>query len=268
VTAFWSNMNPNALAKTAMLSALLSAACSNAEKLADVGTDAGGEAAEAGSDAAMSGSGCADPNEAVDPTALIDDMEDQNSNLSAVGGRTGGWWTAGDGSGGATIVPPPGEGANPELVPGGRCGSTYAMRVTGQGFTDWGSLLGLSFAYGAGGAVAYDASRHEGITFWARVGDTSTHQLRLALSDVNSEPAGGVCSENGAVEQRCFDTFGVVISSLDTSWKRYRIPFLELTQRGFGFRADHVETSQLYTVGFNFDPGAIFDLWVDDISFY
>jgi len=228
------------------------------------GGDSGAEAPDAGVPAMV----CPDPNEAIDPTALIDDMEEPSSAIPVIGDRSGGWWTAGDDTAAATIVPERGAEATSELVPGGRCGSRYAMRVTGQGFTDWGSLLGMSFAYSSAGPVPYDASFREGITFWARIGDTSTNQVRFALSDANSEPAGGVCTEDGDPGTGCFDTFGVVVSSLDTTWKRYKIPFRGLTQRDFGLPTEALDAATLYNMGFNFAPGAIFDFWVDDISFY
>jgi hypothetical protein len=231
--------------------------------LAGAGGDTGNETPDAG--VAMA---CPDPTEAIDPTALIDDFEEPSPAIPAIGDRSGGWWTAGDDTPGATIVPELNSPARSEVVPGGRCGSTYAMRVTGQGFTDWGSILGMSFAYSSNGPVPYDASFREGITFWARIGDTSTNQMRFALSDVNSDPAGGVCMENGDPGTGCYDAFGVMISTLDTTWKRYKIPFRGLTQRDFGLPAEQSETTALYNMTFNFAPGAIFDFWVDDISFY
>jgi hypothetical protein len=232
---------------------------------ADAGSGGGSQHGAAGSGGGMA---CPDPNEAIDPTALIDDMEDQNSAISPIDGRSGGWWTAGDETPSATIVPPQGSPALPELVPGGRCGSQYAMRVTGQGFSEWGALLGLNLAYDASGGVFYDASLRQGIGFWARIGDTSTNQMRLALSDINSEPKGGMCSENGEVGQSCFDTFGVTISSLGTTWRYYKVPFSGLTQRYFGLPAEELDTSALYTVGFNIEANMVFDLWIDDVSFY
>ena len=206
--------------------------------------------------------------EAIDPTALIDDMEDRNASIVMAGARTGGWWSAGDDTAGATIVPALGEEALPELIPGGRCGSQYAMRVTGQGFADWGSLIGLNLAYDSAGGAFYDASAYEGVSFWARVGDTSTNQMRFAITDQNSEPKGGKCVEDGGAGVECFDSFGITINALETTWKRYEVPFSGLGERNFGLHADALDTSALYVVGFNVEPNSIFDLWVDDVSFY
>jgi hypothetical protein len=220
---------------------------------------------------------CPDPNETIDPTAVVDDLEDQNGKLLPVNGRSGGWWTAGDDTLGATVVPAPAEltglEATPEAIPGGRCNSAFAMRVTGQGFTDWGAVLGISLAYGKrpnglDGSVPYDASARTGVDFWARIGDTSTNQVRFAVGDGHSEPDGGHCVEDGDIGEECYDTFGVYLTQLDTNWHHYRIPFAGLGQRDFGYKADAVATAELYTLLFNFDPGAVFDFWIDDISFY
>jgi hypothetical protein len=210
---------------------------------------------------------CPMPSDAVDPTAVIDDMEDQNELLPMIDGRTGGWWTAGDGTSDASIVPAAGTPTIPEPVPGGRCGSKFAMRVTSQDFTEWGSMLGLTFIYGSSAMAPYDASSRRGITFWARIGDTSTNRVRLAIGDVNSEPAGGVCSDAGG-EQGCYDTFGVLLTDLDRVWKRYEVPFEGLSQQNFGLQAERLDVERLYTIHFMFEPGAVVDLGVDDISFY
>jgi hypothetical protein len=182
--------------------------------------------------------------------------------------RNGGWWSAGDATPGATIEPGLGAAAVPVSIPGGRCGSRFAMRVSGQGFEEWGSMIGLSFVYGSGGILEYDASAYQGMTFWARIGDTSINQVRFAISDRNTEPQGGVCVEDGPPGQGCFDSFGVVLSNLDTRWKRYRIPFAGLTQRDFGLRTEALLREAVYSVNFAFEPGAVFDLWLDDLEFF
>src|SRR5215467_14423771 len=88
-------------------------------------------AADAGSPNVVT---CGDPYAPIDPTAMLDDMEDGNFLILDVGGRNGAWWAGGDATPGGTIVPM--GNADPELIPGGRCGSRYAERVTGQGFND------------------------------------------------------------------------------------------------------------------------------------
>jgi hypothetical protein len=235
----------------------------------------GGMAGTAGSGGMAPALVCPDPNEPIDPTALIDDLEDGNPQI-LIGDQTGGWWTAADDTGG-TIVPEQsevtGELAPPEPLLEERCGSKMAMRVTGQGFTDWGAVMGLNFFWGpndqgVADVLPYDASSRTGIEFWAKIGDTSTNQVRYQVSDSNSEPAGGVCVEDGGAGKNCYDSFGTDLTGLSTAWRHYKIPFAGLSQRNFGVPADGVVTTAIYQITFNFMTPSPFDFTVDDISFY
>src|SRR5262245_45391563 len=200
---------------------------------------------------------CGDPNQPIDPTAAIDDMEDRDFIIL---NRSGAWWAGGDTTPGGAVVPS-GDAA-PEPIPGGRCGSMYASHVTGHGFNDWGAVLSMSMRYGsvdasAPGLLPYDAHFRQGITFWARVGDTSTNQVRYSVSDRNSRPEGGVCVDGGGQGTQCYDNFGVQLTKLDTTWRQYRIPFGGLTQRNFGVPEPSVDTSAIYTVEFGFAGGSV-----------
>lgn len=227
---------------------------------------------------AQSSDACPAATGPIDPTALIDDFEDGDALLPDLGGRVGGaWWTADDGTVGGTMVPPPqadgGDLAAPEKLEKPHCGSEYAMRVTGQGFTDWGAVLGMNFGWGKqangeDGALPYDASAYTGVEFWARIGDTSTDQVRYQISDSNSEPAGGVCVDEPGNADGCYDAFGAELTGLDTTWRRYRIPFSGMSQRQFGLVADGLVTTAVYKLTFNFLTASPFDFWVDDLTFY
>ena len=205
--------------------------------------------------------------------ALIDDMEDGDPSIFMVNGRRGAWWAAGDDTASATMTPPRDNLAPPEAINGGRCGSARAIRVTGQGFLEWGSLLGVDMHYGvrtdgSDGNLPYDASAYTGVEFWARIGDTSTDRVRFAVSDVNNEPYGGVCTDNDQLNEQCYDTFGTYLNGLSPEWRHYRVAFTSLTQRQFGYPASAAATQALFSVQFNFDPSSIFDFWVDDLAFY
>jgi hypothetical protein len=209
----------------------------------------------------------------VDPTALIDDMEAPDAQTSF--GRNASWWAGGDDASkaaGAMIVP---DGTTPaEEIPGGRCGSKYAVRVTGQGFGQW-SLVTTSMGWGPrdgkpDGILPYDASFRTGVTFWARVGDTSTDQVRLNISDQYSNDMAGICDPNpaSAVGTKCYDHFGTSLANLSTEWTQYTVPFKGLKQQMFGIPRPELDTTHLYTIDFNFPVNSIFDFWVDDLSFY
>ncbi len=265
-----SNSAPARLATLLLLLApvVLAPACSSSPELPpDSGIGGAGGAS-------VKNVNCPDSSGPVDPTALIDDMEAGGSALPMEGGRNGGWWAGGDALSPNASIDPNGD-ASSELIPGGgRCGSLHAKHVTGQGFTSW-AVLTTTLRYGPvdGGASAtlpYDAHIRTGLTFWARIGDTSANQVRFAVSDKYTRPEGGICDPNATTgNTACYDTAGVDLAPLGTAWTQYRIPFGGLGQRNFGLQEPNgVDTSAIYTIDFNFYVGEIFDLWIDDIAFY
>jgi len=215
---------------------------------------------------------CGDDNQAIDPTAVIDDMETPDYMTVRAGGRSGAWWAGGDDKSPGATITPMGD-APAESIPGSRCGSKYAMHVTGQGFTEW-SVLSVSMGWGSvdGGVPGLLPNNNDfrtGVTFWARIGDTSSNKVRLAMTDKYSRPEGGFCVETTTdMSLACFDTHGVDLTQLDTTWRQYRIPFGGLTQRNFGLPRERVDPASIYTVEFQFATVTPFDFWVDDLAFY
>jgi hypothetical protein len=215
---------------------------------------------------------CGDPNLAIDPTAVIDDMEAGGS--ASLLGNGSGWWAGGDEASKAmgASINPDGVVAS-ELIPGGRCGSKRAIHVTGQGFGLW-AVVNVSMGWGTvdGGGTALlprDVSFRTGVTFWARVGDTSSNQVRLQLSDQYSNDMGNICDPTQTSgPTACFDHFFTALTGLGTTWKQYKIPFGGLKQMNFGLPRDALDTAHLYSIDFSFPTGAVFDFWVDDIAWY
>ena len=67
----------------------------------------------------------------------------------------------------------------------------------------------------------------------------------------------------------CYDTHGVDLTQLDTTWRQYRIPFGGLTQRNFGLPRHRARPEQhLHRRVPVQRPSTPFDFWVDDIAFY
>jgi hypothetical protein len=228
-----------------------------------------------GSDGGDASAACLGDMGSIDPTQLIDDFEHAGASLPLIAGRIGSWYAAGDMTAGA-IMQPMGP-ASPELIPGGRCGSHKAMHLTGSGFLDWGSQIEGTMHYGANDAgvseeLPYDAGArgYQGVRFFARVGDTSTTMVRFAVSDEYARPEAGLCDVNGTVGTQCYDTFGTTLAqALTTEWREFRIPWTGLAQLDFGVRGGvGPDVSKLYNIQFTFPARVVFDLWVDDISFY
>ena len=214
--------------------------------------------------------GCTDPEPGV--LDLVDDMEDGDALLLYRGGRSSVWYTYHDKTTGS-LTPDEGTTVTMEPIPGGRCGiSNKAIRVTGSGWTDWGAGFGFDFHYdlGVSKEVAYDVSAYKGMTFWARIGETSVNTVRFGIGDQWSRPDGGHCDltlTSGATA--CYDTFGSSVT-LTTSWQRFVLPFDHLQQRGFGWpEPNGLETTTAMNVEFAIPPSSpVFDIWIDDIALY
>lgn len=255
------------------LLAAASACSGESTDLATGGAGAGGGAGKGGNATGGNATGgssneeCPSSLDPIDPTALIDNLEDGNGQLVATATRNGSWWVVSDGTPAGTIQPPADAAPSPERVPGGHCGSNYAMRVTGQGFTDWGASLSAGFRY-TSQAETIDASAFSGVMFWARTGDTHSSGVRVQFQDSSTRPEGGKCNATSGSPDECYNGFGTQLVPLDTSWRLYKLDFSRMTQRDFGYRADALNTAELYALEWGFDASSIFDVWVDDVWFY
>jgi hypothetical protein len=233
------------------------------------GTSSGGSGGSGGSSGSATGGMPAYCDAAfmpTDPTAIIDDMEDGNALVRPIGDRNGGWWVTSDGSAG-TIEPPSDMAPTPEVIPGKRCDSEHAIRMTGQGFTEWGAVLSLGFRYTTENETI-DASTFTGVMFWARTGETHNSPVRVQFQDVNTRPEGGVCDPDTGSAEECYNGWGTELAPLSTEWRLYKLDFSRMTQRDFGYRADAFETAAVYNIEWNVATNAVFDLWIDDVWFY
>ncbi len=204
----------------------------------------------------------------VDPTMLIDDMEDGDGLAATTGIRNGGWWVSTDGTAGGEVEPPAEQAPSAEHIVGGRCDSRYAMHVRGSGFTDWGSVISVTFRY-TSDVTPFDASAFRGITFYARAGKESTAPIRVQLQDSSTYPLGGVCNPASGAPDECYNGFGMPLATLGTEWQKLTLDFSEIMQReGWGYQADALDTANLYTLEWSIDPDHPFDLWIDDVWFY
>lgn len=196
------------------------------------------------------------------PEALVEDGEDNNNQVVVQDGRSGYIYTYID-SEGTTIAPQPGSsGGIFTMTPGGANGSKYAMRMHGTV-----SQAKIVFA-GMGLNLTdpkdvYDASKYKGISFWAKRGDASAYRkVRVKLPDINTDPDGGKCTN-------CYNDFGLEIK-LDMEWQKYVVPFDRLKQEtGWGSpRPAGVAVNEVFAIQFQLkEPGAAYDVWVDDIAF-
>jgi hypothetical protein len=187
---------------------------------------------------------------------VIDDAEDNNNAIAVLGGRDG-KWSGGKDDKGTTLFP---EG-EVKMAPGGANGSKFAARFWGKRATGdgaWGTNFGARFKDGG----SFDASKHAGISFFAKTGKGSTQNFRFRISDVNTHPDGAACKQ-------CWNHFGRELSISD-QWTEFKVSFDEMTQEEYWGdpRPPKITPSKVY--GFEFAPttaGADFDISIDDIKF-
>jgi hypothetical protein len=190
---------------------------------------------------------------------IIDDFEDGNNQVSLEGGRDGYWWTKKDDKG-AAINPDP-------FAPseGGADKSDMALRAYGSTASGseeagyWGAGFGANMLTGSGGM--YDASKHAGISFKAKIAPGTVPNIRFSVGDVNTHPDGHMC-------RTCWNHFGKNLT-LTTEWKEYRILFAEMHQRPFWGdpRPGAVNPSKILAIDWAYVGGGPFDVSIDDVQF-
>jgi hypothetical protein len=109
----------------------------------------------------------------------------------------------------------------------------------------------------------YNASKYTGISFYAKKGSsTASSAVRVKVPDRNTDPTGNICTS-------CSNDFGVDLT-LTTTWTKYTIPFSSMTQQaGWGApRPTKIDPTGVVAVQFQVTtPGAVYDIWVDDVTF-
>jgi hypothetical protein len=198
---------------------------------------------------------------------LIDDMEDRTSGLSS-STTYGGWYVFDDMTTGGTMTPAPSTMFEMEAIPGGRCASEYAMRISGTGFSQWGAGMGFDFGYGnlpsgAFGKLPVDGRAFAGLRFWARVGEATGTQLNFSILAGACSPSDGGdgAADASTLPSDCAQSFAKGLK-LTTDWVRYDIPFEQL----LGPTRNAIPRDQIFSFEFIIPANATFDLWIDDIS--
>jgi hypothetical protein len=192
-------------------------------------------------------------------TALIDDFEDGNNQVSLLDGRTGPLYTYVD-TIGSTVSP----GAGSIFAPaaGGNGTSARAAHVSGH-------LAGSGTVWAGMGMdlltpkALYNGAKYTGISFFAKKGSSAASgALRVKVPDRDTDPTGAICTV-------CSNDFGSDIT-LNTAWTKYTIPFSAMTQQaGWGApRPAAIDPTGLVAVQFQVTAaGATYDIWIDDVTF-
>jgi hypothetical protein len=187
---------------------------------------------------------------------MIDDMNDGDRFIPQVNGRAGAWKDEGDATSSSTMFPDP-AGLFTMTNPGDAC-RKYAAYVYGGPFVDGNPL----FYFGIGGP--YDASKYEGVSFWAKIDSGSSSGLRVAFPDKDTQPDGGLCQASVAGNS-CWDHYGKHID-ITTTWTKWQVSFNELAQIGWGRAGAGFDRSTIYEVQFQLPGNEKFGVWIDDVA--
>ncbi len=182
----------------------------------------------------------------------IDDMEDKNGRVLQNEGRDGLWFVNNDGSG--TQLPAAGETWRPERLTRKGSAGHFALHTKGDAFSKWGAAAGALFVERG----CYDASRYEGVRFWAK----GKGRIKAALQtfDVVPRAEGGFCDAD------CYGNHYQRIE-LDPKGREYTVRFDQLTQHDFGARVAF-DASRLRAFLITVDAvDTPFDFWLDDVRF-
>jgi hypothetical protein len=203
---------------------------------------------------------------------MIDDLEDGDRFICESAARKGFWYLQDDGT--STNLSPKGD-VLPVAIPGGRDQSQRAVRITGGGFKSWGVWLGLSLnGDPEAEEEVYDASGADGVRFWMK--NNVPVQLWLPTSETLPVESGGTCVEAPGTFN-CGNFFGYTIGDISPgAWVQYDVPFSAALQPSamiddagnFYLGSASFEPSHLYEVDLAIAPNQLFDVWIDDVSFY
>ena len=204
--------------------------------------------------------------------SVIDDLDDEDLQISPSAGRQGSWFAyddnsggertdieieaaAGNGNGGASGAGNDGDSDGDSDSDSGSDGSAACIR--GKDFIQWGGGMGFSLSQPNGARQSYDASAYTGLSFRAKGSDDV--EFRALVVDNYSDPTAGECSG-------CNDHFRVVFTP-DSNWKRYSFAWADFEQQGFGDQQPSLCPSALRAIQFQWPREADFELCVDDIAF-
>jgi hypothetical protein len=157
----------------------------------------------------------------------IDRMSRADNAIDAQG--FGGFWYSFD-DGWGRLEPRPGRDLLSTSVVGGR----RARRLVGGGQDEWGAGMGFNLiaprAEGAAQTDAgFDASAYGGLEFLA-FSRSGLLTVRVAVSDANTDPAGGVCDPSSREPvAACHGDYGTEVTLPEGQWSTHRVLFSELT---------------------------------------
>jgi endoglucanase len=183
---------------------------------------------------------------------LVDDGEDGDFKIAAVGGRCGGWMVGKDDK--STLEP---KDHKLIMTKGGPDKSKMAVHIKGNtAAVD--TACAATFLILACGDM-YDATKYAGLSFWAKTEAKAPAKIRFVVTDGQTDP-------KGKIDNLCASHFGKNLD-IATEWKKYTVSFADFTQGAGEPRFASLDAHRLFSLGWAVGEGQDFDLWVDEVRF-
>ena len=195
----------------------------------------------------------------------IDDLEDGDNAIGALGQRSGFWYTYNDGTAAQIPAPDP-SGAVPFKASAGGHSAMFSAHTSGPAFTTWGAGMGFDFNNTSAKSCVYNASAYTGIKFWAK-GNAAIKAMVKVPGTTQSTSDSGTCTATGMCEDHYFLQPKPILTD---TWTQYTIDFSSTTtfgQEGWGAKVAF-DKANIIAVQFQVGMGVPFDFSVDDITFY
>lgn len=180
---------------------------------------------------------------------LISDFEagNLNSDPGPNGTWNGTWVASDDGSAPITAM---------AVSPGAYGSSSYAMQVTCGPVTNYANVA-LLFTTPASSSNSTNLSAYTGVVFDAMAGAGSGSLISVGFSDVDTNPAGGVCTS-------CYDIHQTS-ACLSASWTPVTIYFDRLRQAGWGVPQAAFNSSKVYSMQIALPTGSNMNFEIDNL---
>jgi hypothetical protein len=180
----------------------------------------------------------------------IDKFEDGTGSICQTDGRTGSWFSYHDPN---STLSPSGTPTVPSTLNPPRNDSRRALHVTGT-FTAYAGV-GCSMKTAP---ATYNASAFTGLQFYLK-GTASAPTLIVQTSATESTTYGGQCA---LPTLSCAGNNAPLVGVLPNDWTLFTVPFSTLANGTSPFNS-----ADIWSIEFQPGPG-VFDLWIDDLSFY
>lgn len=198
---------------------------------------------------------------------LIDDLDDGDGAVKAIGSRKGYWYTFNDGTPAAVQVPTSSATVPFKPTAGGYpATSMFAATTSGPAFTTWGAGIGFHFNEAGSNLCAYNASVYSGIKFWAKT--TAPLKAMVQIPATTAQASLTATDAPACFGTMCNDHFYLAVP-VTAAWTEFTIDFAAATfkQEGWGTPATF-DKSKLIGVQFQVGKGVAFNFSVDGITFY